>query len=123
MPDVAVDAVKLRLALINLVANAVRHADRGKPERWVEIRVRAGAVAGEWRVDVEDNGLGLPGVEPVMGADAPADAPAPRLEIGIVLAQEAVGQLGGRLWVEVNKPGSGQHRVVYYADARLVQRS
>ena len=30
-----------------------------------------------------------------------------RQEIGIVLATEAVRQLGGRLWIDANAPGQG----------------
>ena len=63
LPEVAVDAAKLRLALLNLVFNAIKHADHSKPSRWVEIRVGAGGARGEWRVDVADNGVGLPAIE------------------------------------------------------------
>ena len=106
-PDLAVDAVTFRLALLNLIASAVKRADRGRAERWVEIRVGAGAGRAEWRVDVEDNGVGLPGVELAVGADSRTAAPTGRPQIEIVLAQEAIERHGGRLWVESNRPGRG----------------
>jgi signal transduction histidine kinase len=123
-PDLAVDADKLQLVVFHLIANALKHADRRKEERWVEIRATAGATRGECRFEVEDNGLGLPGVATLLpsrsagpaeaappseseGAHAdPRQAP-PRAEIGIVLALEAVRQLGGRLWIEANAPDRG----------------
>jgi signal transduction histidine kinase len=112
LPDVAVDAGKLRLALLNLVSNAIKHADRAKPARWIEIRVGPGDARGEWRVDVADNGVGLPmserPIEQAVGDAAPAAPPAvERQEIGIVLATEAVRQLAGRLWIDANAPGHG----------------
>lgn len=105
--DVAVDAATLRLALYNLIASAVKRADRGKAERWVEIRVGPDGAGDDWRVDVEDNGMGLPGVELAIGADPRTASPVGRPQIEIVLAQEAIGRLGGRLWVEANAPGLG----------------
>jgi signal transduction histidine kinase len=112
LPKIAVDAAKLRLALLNLISNAIKHADRSKHARWVEIRVGAGGTRGEWRVDVADNGVGLPAIERAIeqsvGADeAPAAPVLARQEIGIVLATEAVRQLGGRLWIDANAPGQG----------------
>ena len=104
--EVAVEPVMLRLALINLVAGAVKRANRRKGERWVEIRGSAEAAHGECRLDVEDNGNGLPGLESAMGGDS-TPAPLTRPEIGTLLAQEAIARLGGRLWVESNQPGLG----------------
>ncbi len=72
----------------------------------------SGVGRGEWRVDVADNGVGLPAIgrpiEQSVGADEASAAPVvARQEIGIVLATEAVRQLGGRLWIDANAPGSG----------------
>jgi signal transduction histidine kinase len=111
LPDVAVDAGKLRLALLSLVSNAIKHADRAKPVRWVEIRIGPGSARGEWRVDVADNGVGLPAIErPIeqsVGGEAGASPSVERQEIGIVLATEAVRQLAGRLWIDANEAGQG----------------
>ena len=102
--------MKLRLALLNLISNAIKHADPAKHARWVEIRVGSGGARGEWRIDVADNGAGLPAIEleqSVGADDAPAAPVLVRQEIGIVLATEAVLQLGGRLWIDANAPGQG----------------
>jgi signal transduction histidine kinase len=112
LPEVAVNAAKLRLALLNLVCNAIKHADPAKPSRWVEIRVGSGGARGEWRIDVTDNGVGLLAVgrprELSVGADdGPAAPVMVRQGIGLVLATEAVLQLGGRLWIDANAPGHG----------------
>jgi signal transduction histidine kinase len=111
IPDLAVDAGKVQLALLNLVTNALKHVDKTKPERWVEIRVVPGFAGGEWRVEVADNGAGLPGVELAIGQseDAPGGErpPAAMSEVGIVLAHEAIRQLGGRLWIHDNAEGLG----------------
>jgi signal transduction histidine kinase len=107
VPGIGIDGAVLRLALVNLVAGAVQRADRGKAERWVEIRVGAAGGDDQWRVDVEDNGLGLPGVEIAIGADPRTAAPMTRPQIETALAQEAIARLGGRLWVESNGPDRG----------------
>jgi signal transduction histidine kinase len=112
IPDLAVDAGKVQLALLNLVTNALKHADGSKRDRWVEIRVVPGTARDEWRVDVEDNGAGLPPLEQAVGDSEgkpePQDRPAPSWrEIGIAMAHEAVLQLGGRLWVASNAEGVG----------------
>jgi signal transduction histidine kinase len=111
VPHLAVDAGKVQLALLNLVTNALKHVDKSKATRWVEIRVVPGAEGGEWRIEVADNGAGLPGVEMAMGQaeGAPGDEPPAAVmhEVGIVLAHEAVRQLGGRLWIHDNAPGKG----------------
>ena len=123
-PDLAVDADKLQFVVFHLIANALKHADRRKEACWVEIRATPGTARGECRFDIEDNGLGLPGVAPLSpsrpaerGAAAggpelreaqPESQPAPpRGEIGIELALEAVRQLGGRLWIDANTPAGG----------------
>ena len=106
LPEIAVDGGKLRLALLSLVSNSIKHADLSKPERWVEIRVGPGAARGEWRVDVADNGVGLPAIEQSVGG-GPDTPLVERQEIGIVLANVAVRQLAGRLWVDANGAGQG----------------
>jgi signal transduction histidine kinase len=105
--DLDVDAMTFRLALINLIASAVKRADRGRGERWVEIRVGADTERDEWRVDVEDNGVGLAGVERAVAADPRTAAPTGQPQIEIVLARETIERRGGRLWVESNRPGRG----------------
>ncbi len=58
MPALMVDVGRLELALVNLLSNAVKYSDPAKPDRHVEI---SGAAAdGVCRIEVRDNGIGIP---------------------------------------------------------------
>lgn len=63
VPNAAVDLLVARLVLSNLVTNAIKYADRAKPERWIEVRAALPVVADEGprmlRLEVEDNGVGI----------------------------------------------------------------
>ncbi len=56
LPTVAGHATYLRLALQNLVDNAVKYAE---PERRLELRITAEQTDGTWVVAVADNGIGF----------------------------------------------------------------
>lgn len=64
LPDARVDAGQVEIALINLVANAVKYCDEEKEDRWVRVgaeRVEAEGMHGDrWCIRVADNGLGIP---------------------------------------------------------------
>jgi signal transduction histidine kinase len=102
LPDVVVDARRVSLVLMNLVWNAVKYSDPAKPERWVRLGARR--VGGdEWQGFVADNGLGLPAGarDRIFEASYRAHPhAAPGSGFGLSITQEAVRQLGGRLWVE-----------------------
>ena len=59
MPALTVDVGRLELALVNLLSNAVKYSDPGKADRHVEV---SGATddAGGCRIEVRDNGIGIP---------------------------------------------------------------
>jgi signal transduction histidine kinase len=59
MPTVTVDVGRLELAFVNLLSNAIKYSDPDKDERRVEV---VGAVAddGSARIEVRDNGIGIP---------------------------------------------------------------
>ena len=67
LPGLRTDPARIELVLLNLVANAVKYSDPGKPEPFVEI-VRArraddvvsGADGASCTICVRDNGLGIP---------------------------------------------------------------
>jgi len=67
LPGLRADPARIELVLLNLVANAVKYSDAGKPEPFVEI-VRArraddvvsGADGASCTICVRDNGLGIP---------------------------------------------------------------
>ena len=57
LPRIVVDAGRAELAVMNLLANAIKYCDPDKPERYVRVRHAPGPVAS---IVVEDNGIGIP---------------------------------------------------------------
>lgn len=110
LPDFQVDASRVRLALVNLVGNAIKYRDPSEEPSWVEIRAHRTSEERVWRIDVEDNGIGISednqegifhsAVRLLDSAEESGEG------LGLALAREAVAQLGGRLWVH-SEPGVG----------------
>lgn len=113
VPDIQVDATRIQLALLNLVINAIKYSDHSKAERQVEIAIEATGKEGEWRIDVRDNGVGIPITlrERIFEESVPQEQDIADHDskhgIGLHLARVAVEQLGGRLWLEGSEPGAG----------------
>ncbi|MEA2602775.1 MAG: hypothetical protein QOF89_3767 [Acidobacteriota bacterium] len=108
IPDVQVDAIRVELALINLVGNAVKYSDPNEDDRWVRIAVQRDE-EGFWRISVSDNGMGIPDdmqdrvfEQFVRAHPGIADGTG----LGLAIAREAVEQMGGRIWLE-SEPGVG----------------
>ncbi len=108
VPPVAADADRVTQVLVNLLGNAVKFADPGQG------RVRVGVLVldGEVRVDVEDNGAGIPEEDRAVvfdkfrqGGDTHRDRP-PGTGLGLPISREIIDHLGGRLWV-ADRPGPG----------------
>lgn len=59
VPDLVVDASRVELVLLNLISNAAKYTDPGKPVRWVRIGFTRPPGSEEWWVEVADNGLGI----------------------------------------------------------------
>jgi signal transduction histidine kinase len=58
LPMITVDVGRLELVLVNQLSNAIKYSDPDKPERFVDV---SGDADGEWfRIDVRDNGVGIP---------------------------------------------------------------
>ena len=55
LPDARIDHMQMARLLQNLIANALKYR-RDVP---VKVRIRAVEEAGQWRIEVEDNGLGI----------------------------------------------------------------
>jgi signal transduction histidine kinase len=112
LPQLPVDAPRVQLALVNLLTNAIKYSDPSKSERWVEVRARPSTRNnGEWRLDVVDNGVGIPTrlQERIFDENVRASESEDLSDgegMGLPLAREAVMQLGGRLWV-ASEPGKG----------------
>src|SRR3954468_22564320 len=60
LPELTIDVGRLELAFVNLLSNAIKYSDPDKAERYVEVR---GTVTnGTARIEVRDNGIGIPEV-------------------------------------------------------------
>ena len=109
IPDLAVDAARVELVLLNLIGNAAKYSDPGKPVRWVRLGFRRAPDSGELWVEVADNGLGIP---PELHEKiferffrGHPDA-AEGTGLGLSIVKEAVQQLDSRLELE-SQPGAG----------------
>ena len=97
----------LEHVLINLLSNANRHTpEGGMIEAHLELRDDV------VRFEVSDSGPGIAPAdrerifEPFFRVRR-AGTPVPGSGLGLAVARRAVGQLGGRLWVEDNQDGTG----------------
>lgn len=108
LPDVPVDAARVELVLLNLLANAIKYSDPGKPESWARVSCDRGE-PGYWRIEVADNGIGIP----ADSHDAVFERFVrvhPEIEdgtgLGLAIARQAVAQMGGEIGLE-SCPGAG----------------
>ena len=106
LPTVTGNPAALRQVFQNLVANAIKFVEDGKPQ----IRIWAAEVPEGWRFSVRDNGIGIAPDQAerifgmftrLHGADR-----YPGTGVGLALCQRIVDVHGGRIWVEP-APGGG----------------
>lgn len=109
IPDIVVDASRVELVLLNLITNATKYSDPGKPVRWVRVGFQRPPDSENWWGEVSDNGLGI---SPELHGRvfdrffrAHPDA-AEGTGLGLAIVREAVQQLESRLEFE-SEPGSG----------------
>ncbi len=104
LPLLRGDGVLLEQLVLNLLANAFRHAP-GSP-----VQVQLHAEAGHLRLDVEDQGPGIPGDLKRRVFDKffrmPGRAADGGVGLGLAICEAVVRLHGGRIWVE-NPPGGG----------------
>jgi signal transduction histidine kinase len=106
IPDVQVDATRTELVLINVLGNAIKYCEPGRPS-WV--RISAGRDGGYWRIEVRDNGRGIPEeMQPRVFDEFVRAHPdvSEGTGLGLSIAREAVEQMGGRIWLQ-SEPGVG----------------
>ena len=102
------DEQRLDQLLTNLVENALRYSPPGTP---VSMRVRE--EEGQVRVDVEDQGIGIPGESlpqlftPFFRARNAAEHYAGGLGLGLAICREIVERHGGRIQASSEGPGKG----------------
>lgn len=106
LPIVLADAERLRVALRNLVRNALQH---GRPDVAARITLRAWRRGATWTLTLSDNGAGIP-----RGERARVFAPLQRGSgargagsgLGLTIARRAVEDCGGTLTLGA-RPGAG----------------
>lgn len=59
LPAVTIDTARLELVLVNLISNAIKYSDPGKPVRLVEIASPPSTRPGMCSVSIRDNGIGI----------------------------------------------------------------
>lgn len=109
LPDVEVNAAVVELCLTNYLTNAIKYADRSRPDSHVEISadIRDQSLV----VSVADNGLGVPVeqrehlFERFFRAHRTV-TPADGTGLGLSIVRETVESVGGRAWAEFPGPGS-----------------
>lgn len=102
IPDVQVDATRAELVLINLLGNAIKYCKADDAGSWVRIAAQR-TEGGFWRIDVTDNGLGIPeAMQPRVFEEFVRAHPevSEGTGLGLAIAREAVEQMGGRIWLQ-----------------------
>jgi len=59
LPVLTVDVGRLEMVFVNLLSNAIKYSDPGKPDRYVEVNNQIDG-DGWCRIEVRDNGVGIP---------------------------------------------------------------
>lgn len=103
LPLVMADSERIRQVISNLIHNAVKFTNRGG------ITLRAKAVEGELRVEVQDTGVGIPAdkiasvfkkFECLKDTRDRVDKPVPGSGLGLNIVQNSIKAQNGKIWVE-----------------------
>ena len=107
LPTVLADHSQLMLLFQNLVGNAIKFRDGGRPCR---VHVGARKADGEWEFSVRDNGIGIPKDAHdrifVLFQRLHTRQAHPGTGIGLAICKRIVERHGGRIWLE-SVPGEG----------------
>lgn len=109
IPDLTIDASRVEIVLLNLIGNAVKYSDSGKPVRWVRVGFERRAGDGDWWAEVSDNGLGIPAELQGRVFERFFRGHPERAEgsgLGLAIVREAIEQLESRLEFD-SEPGVG----------------
>jgi signal transduction histidine kinase len=108
LPATSGDVIKLKRVLANLVGNAIKFTpDQGT------IKIKAFPAAGQVRVEVSDNGLGLTRenlvhvFEKFYQVDSSITRAAGGMGMGLPIAKELIERHGGKIWLESAGLGKG----------------
>jgi len=106
------DANKLRQVLVNLVDNAIKYSPKGG-----SVEIRLAAENGEFRIEVADEGLGIPSsereriFEKFYRLDPQQSGGVGGSGLGLYICRELVERMNGRLEVD-SEPGKGSRFIV-----------
>jgi len=125
--NVVGDPARLRQVLVNLVGNSLKFTERGEIE--VSVQTETQSVEGTiLRFRVRDSGIGIPEDKQhkIFGAFSQADSSTTRkyggTGLGLTIAGQLVGLMGGKLWVE-SEAGTGStfslHRSIWPRSRRV----
>jgi signal transduction histidine kinase len=114
LPELRIDTARLELILMNLVSNAVKYSDPGKPHRIVSVETAPCDVAGFTCIAVRDNGLGIPPdrVSTIFTrfvrahAERDTELRVRGSGLGLAIAAECAEAVGGAIRVD-SEPGEG----------------
>jgi len=104
LPRLVTDSGRVELALVNLIANAIKYSDPAKTERYVRVRHVPGPGAS---IVVEDNGIGIPAHKVVMifeqfvraHSDRDEELGAQGLGLGLAIVRECMEAMKGTVTV------------------------
>ncbi|HWG10039.1 MAG TPA: DUF4118 domain-containing protein [Rhodanobacteraceae bacterium] len=103
LPLIEVDGLLIERVLVNLLENAGKHTPPGTP-----IAIRARASAQDVAVEVDDEGPGLPGIDPAKLFDpferGRRESSVPGIGLGLALARRIIEVHGGRIEARPNAP-------------------
>jgi signal transduction histidine kinase len=99
LPTVVGDRAQLRSVLQNLLVNCAKYRSGERP---LEVRIAARHVGWGWRIEVTDNGRGVPPAERhrVFEPLARADESVEGTGIGLATCRRIVGAHGGRIGID-----------------------
>ncbi len=122
LPRLVTDAGRTELALVNLVANAIKYSDPAKSERYVRVRRSADSPLA---IAVEDNGIGIPASKLTVIFDAFVRAHSHRdddldtqgLGLGLAIARDCVDAMQARVTVTSTEGAGSSFTIVWPASA------
>lgn len=111
LPCLVTDSGRAELALVNLIANAIKYSDPAKPERYVRVRRVPGPAQS---IVVEDNGIGIPEHKVFMifeqfvraHSDRDEELGAQGLGLGLAIVRECMEAMKGTVTV-TSEEGAG----------------
>ena len=108
LPEIVTDRVKLAVIIQNLVHNALKFTDNG----WVRVTARTSADPDRFKVEVKDNGIGIPRdaqnliFERFQQGDSTSTRNYGGIGLGLYIVKVFTDLLGGRVDV-YSEPGKG----------------